>query len=684
MTLKNVPVKQDYNSMFDDVYDDFFNPVLKKSRQYYRVGGMFTSRNFAACAEGLQEFIQNDGKMKLVLLPRFTQEDIESINKGVHNIADVIAECWIRDLSEIKEKFIEDHTKALAWMLAHDNLEIKIVVPTDGDLVGNSDLLHSQAFKRKTGIFWDNDGQSMSFSGDIEFDDKVMGEYYRFRVYRSWDQGEKKYVESDFSEFTKYWEGQEINSEISLRVIPLPEAVRGKLTELAPRSKSEIRLQNPPKLRPYQDDAVKKWAANGKSGIFEMATGTGKTFAGIGCISEAKKSNEKLLVVIACPFDNLERQWKKELGKWDMGSFITSDDSRWDSSIKDGLASLELTEHQDLFVVITTYRTFSSNKFVKLVENCNVPVMLVADEVHNAGSPEYSKGLSDRYDYCLGLSATLERYFDPHGTDKLRKFFGDTVYEMNMAEAIEKGFLTEYYYHIIPASLDEEEYQKYRILTTVIAQLWDSKDPEDLLNLEQARIKRARIIRDAKDKLEKFKEFTKQKSESIKYTLIYCSEKQMPAVKETLNRHGITNREITAKNPSDPSQRPKIINDFGMGLYDAIVANRVLDEGADIPSAKNCMMLASTGNPKQFIQRRGRVLRKFAGTYKDGSKKEHATLYDIFVVPELGSDYTEAEIRTERQILSSQIQRMESMAEIALNSDSCLAQIQELKEKFSI
>jgi superfamily II DNA or RNA helicase len=161
----------------------------------------------------------------------------------------------------------------------------------------------------------------------------------------------------------------------------------------------------------------------------------------------------------------------------------------------------------------------------------------------------------------------------------------------------------------------------------------------------------------------------------------------MNTVKSILNNvkpKPIINREITADNPKDPKKRIEILKDLAQEKYFAIVANRVLDEGADVPEAKNCIMLASTGNPKQFIQRRGRVLRKFSDTYPDGSKKEFATIYDILIIPELSDDYTEEEIRIERAIVKSQILRQEMMANIAKNREECLAEIEKIKQKFAL
>ena len=686
MNFKNLELKSDYDSLTDNVYDEFFNKVLKSTKMYYRMGGGFSSKNFALCAEGLQEFIQNDGIMKLVLMPEFNERDADSINNGVKNTDEVISECWIREFYEIREKFVQDHTKALAWMLANGNLEIRVVVPVNynGSVISYTTLQRSQIFKQTTGIFWDEDNNTVSFSGNVNFDDELLGEYYRFRVYRSTDVSENKYLEKDFEEFEQYWEGRESHGEISWKTIPLPDAVKCNLIKIAPKSKSEIKLTNIPRLRQYQKEAVRNWIENDNQGIFEMATGTGKTFTAIGCIDKIKKSNKKMLVIIVCPFDNLERQWQKELKKWGFDSSVTSGNPKWHQNMRDKIASLKTVKSKNLFILITTYATFSSDKFVKTIERSDITTMLIVDEVHNAGSPRNSLGLSNAYSYKLGLSATLERYFDPDGTQMLERFFGNTVYTLDLATAIQKKFLVNYYYYPIYVDLNDEEYEQYEMWTRLIARLWDSKSRQDREQLEKILLKRALIIRDAENKLKKFAEWVGEHSDDTKYSLMYCSENQIHSVKNTLNKNGIINREITANNPSDPKQRTDILNKFSSGHYDAIVANRVLDEGADIPAAKNCIMLASTGNPKQFIQRRGRVLRKFHGTYDDKSKKDHANIYDILIIPDISPGYTEDVIRTERQIVSSQIKRQEEMARLALNSNSCMAEIENIKKKFSI
>ena len=517
MSFRNLNLKPEYDSIQDDIYGDFFNKVLKISKLYSRFGGKFSSKNFAICAEGMQGFIQNDGLMKLVLLPEFSEQDINSINSGINDADSIISEKWIKDFSQIQEKFVKDHVKALAWMIANNNLEIKIIVPVhhNGSIADYELLENSSIFKNKVGIFWDADHHSISFSGNVDFSDKILGNFYRFRVYRSWDMSERKYLDVDFSEFSKYWEGGQINSDLRIKTLPLPLAVKNHLIEIAPKSKSEIKLHNLPQLRQYQIDALNNWIENDYCGIFEMATGTGKTFTAIGCINEIrKKLNNGLVVIIVCPSNNLERQWQSELEKWGYESNITSNDRNWAMHLDGRLATIDLQKSKSVSITITTYKTFSTDKFIKKIERTDVPKLLIADEVHNAGSYTYRSGLNQAYDYRLGLSATLERYFDPDGTRLISDFFKGTVYSLDLATAIPK-FLVEYYYYPIYVDLTDEEYEKYIDLTKTIARLWNSKKHEDKLSLEVVLNNRARVIRDAQNKIKTFSKWVKNNNCNI-------------------------------------------------------------------------------------------------------------------------------------------------------------------------
>lgn len=692
MTFKNLELKQIYDSTYEDVFNAFFNKVLALSKLHVRVGGIFTADNLAACADGLQEFIKNDGKMELVFTAVLSEQDREAINNGVKDEEEIIAQNWITDFGKIKEKFQENQYKALAWMIAQKYLKIRIVLPTtdDGKVIDAKKLEGEQFFKRQTGVFWDADRDSISFSGDVDLASKVFGEYYHLHVYRSWLEEEGKSVQFHYQEFQKYWEGKRLEETESkhrynLKTISLPRAIEEKLIQIAPKSKSEIDLQRLPSLRPYQEQAIANWVNNDRKGIFEMATGTGKTFTAIGCIKEVEKSEHKFLVVIVCPFDNLMRQWSKELSKWNIESIVTAGDPKWRQKLRDTIAILESKSENGFSVFVTSYAVFASSRFTELVEKCKVPIMLVADEVHHAGSNMQKNGLIDAYNFRLGLTATLERYFDPIGTSLLESYFGKTVFEFSLEEAINKDFLVKYYYYPIYTDLTRSEFAKYKRDSRRIATYWNSKKPEDREKLESALLVRSKTIRDASRKMEVFNDIISQDN-NMKYTLIYCSERQILRVKRMLNQaqpKPIINREITAKNPSKIEERMQVLDDLAKGRYQAIVAIGVLDEGADVPEARNCILLASTGNPKQFVQRRGRVLRKFFGQYDDGSTKDFATIHDVLIIPDV-PDSDDAVRRTELSIIRSQLRRQEEMARIAINSEQCLKEIKRIKRRFGI
>ena len=691
MSLSTLNLEPIYTSVNQNVYYDFFNKVLKNSKLCTRIGGIFSSRTFASCAEGMQEFIQrNDGRMQLLLTASFSAEDANAIKEGINNPNEVISNNWIRDLNEIKDKFVSDHTKALAWMISKEYLEIKIMIPyrMDNTIILDDELKGMNDFKIRTGVYWDKQNNAVSFQGNIDFDSKLYGEYYHFNVFRNWNLSEKRWVDKHYQEFEQYWNNTEIklNEEFKLKIISLPQAVKEKLIKIAPKSRDDISLRKVPSLRPYQQIAVQNWSNNNNRGIFEMATGTGKTFTAVGCIKELEKKIGQVLTIIVCPYINLMFQWSEQLSKWGYSSVVLSGDAKWYQSTRDMITLLESGKETNPHVIITSYNTFSDARFVNLFRNADFPILLLADEVHHAGSGKFRNGLLDNFNYRLGLTATLERYFDPNGTKILDDYFSGTVYKLDLEEAIKLGFLVGYNYYPFYVNLTKDEYNRYKKETKKIAMYYNSVDSNDREKLERALLIRAKIIRDAEQKLELFQDFIEE-NQNLKYALIYCSENQIFQVKQMLHRlkpRPIICREVTANNPKDPEERSKILRDLAEEYYQAIVAIGVLDEGADIPEARNCILLSSTGNPKQFIQRRGRVLRPFYGAYKDGKKKEFANIYDFLVIPPLSSDYTLEEENIESSIIASQLRRQELMAALAMNYSDCFAEIERMRHKINL
>lgn len=691
MLFEELEIKPSYDSRKTDVYNEFFNSILPQSKYYRRFGGTFSAKRFALVAEGLQEFIkENNGYMELAVIPVFSEEDREAIRKGM-NVNDLITKNWINDLSKIKEKFLEDHTKALAWMIANEFLAIKLVLPehSDGTLFSVSELKDHAIFRREIGIFYNKDNdEPISFHGIIDRDDSEVGELYSIDVSRYWVQSEKDQIDLDHEEFTNFWGNERYQlGTVKCRILPISKELKEYFEDIAPQTKSDIpHLKKLPVLRKYQDLAIDMWKRNGHRGIFEMATGTGKTFAAIGCIKQIESEANKIIVVIAAPYKNLIYQWKNELYKWNIQSVIL--DSRWRQTLRDEVSYMNRLEGQRMSVFITSHDLFAKDDFVAQIKKCEIATMLVVDEAHHTGAPDTKNGLSDSYWYRLALSATIERYFDQDGTTFIREYFKgttgrSTVATYSLKKAIEDGRLCQYNYYPFFVTLNEEEHIKYANLTYRAARLLNSKDPEVRKNGEILIQKRARIVRDAVNKLDALRDIMPQISR-IKHLLIFCSEKQFDGIGKLLNSipehssvDSLVFRKITYDDPPNARDRIKILNDFANEDWDILLSNRVLDEGMDIPQARRCIVLASTGNPTQFIQRRGRVLRLYGEKYKDGSNKTHADIYDVLVRPKITDLADPDSIKLEISMIKSQLSRIKQMSELALNRSYCMDKIKE-------
>lgn len=380
MSLKDLGIKKFYDSVADNIYKDFFNKVLSKSVKCHRLGGVFTSRNFAACADGMQEFIKNDGKMKLILTPSFSDEDILAIQNGLKKETDVIIKNWITELDEIKDKFVEDHVKALSWLLKQNLLEIKIVVVSDsnGKFLNSSQIEKIGLFKRKIGIYiGKGDEEILSFHGQIDFDDKLYGEWYRFDVFRYWEESEKDRVNENFSYFEKFWKGEEIKGleGYTIKTIDLPQAIQEKIISKSPETKSEIKLVHPIKLFPKQLEAISEWKKNEYRGIFEMATGTGKTFTAIGGIKELEKEVGPLAVVVAVPSITLISQWRTELSKWDLPSLTNQKNKNWKTEFKDEIDLIKYKKSETSITIVLHYNTYAKKEFLELLEKIPIPLL---------------------------------------------------------------------------------------------------------------------------------------------------------------------------------------------------------------------------------------------------------------------------------------------------------------------
>jgi len=696
MLFEELDIKSEYDSRRNFVYADFFNKILPFCNHYRRFGGIFSGEKFVQCAEGLQEFIkENSGKMELSIIPVFDENDKLAFKEKT--IEKVISEKWKLELSEIKDTLKQDHVKALAWMIVNDYLEIKLILPQDE----NGNPLTQVELKKldilnEVGIFFNKDEPEdyLSFRGEIDVDD---GEVVRITTSRPWIESEKDQINSDYNKFVTFWDDETCKiGNIECKIKPLTEELLEYFKQKAPETKQDIpELKKLPQLRDYQKIAVD----NDHKGIFEMATGTGKTFTAIGCIKKLQENNSKLAVVISAPYTNLVDQWESALKEWYVPSVKLEEG--WTKELRHSIRSLNETSDERLTVFICSHAKFATDDFIQELESCNVPVMLIVDEAHHVGAgisitdndgvvAKYGSraGLSEKYTFRLGLSATIERHFDSDGTDFLLSYFKGSqqksqVCILDLKEAIEKKFLCGYNYYPSFVELTTDEFIDYKEKTIEAMKYLTSKVPKVKAKGDFIIMQRSKIVRDAENKMDAFVTIMKSFSK-IKHLLVFCSEKQYDKLEtilknspQTLECDRPVFRRITYDNPKNKRDRIKILRDFANEDYDLILSNRVLDEGMDVPQAKNCIILASTGNPAQFIQRRGRVLRQFDDLYIDGSKKTHADIFDVLVKPKInGLDDLEAK-KLEINLIRNQYKKIKEMSELAMNKDQCLKKINE-------
>ncbi len=674
------------------MFHEFFNPVLSNSKYYRRFGGIFSAKRFALAAEGLQDFIkENRGTMELAIIPGFSDEDKRTLLEG-SNIDDLITKNWIQDLTQIKEKILEDHVKAISWMIANNYLTIKIILPENNGIpLTKSEINEKGILKKEIGVFYNKDDDSpLSFHGIIDRDDSQMGELYSLDVSRKWIDSEREQIDIDHEDFTNYWNDDVCQlGDITCKIRPLSTDLLKYFKETAPKSREDIpELRKLPILRKYQVEAIDTWLENDGRGIFEMATGTGKTFTAIGGIKRIQDREQKSLIVVTVPYNNLIDQWKRELSKWFISARILGS-VNWKQILRDEVDYLNNTTKNESSVIIVSHDLFSSSYFVEQIEKCKICTLLVLDEAHHAGAPSVRKGLSKHYHYRMALAATIERYFDEDGTNFLRDYFqntsgNSTVFEYSLDKAIHDGLLCKYNYYPFFIQLTEEEITEYQIMTYQAAKLLNSKDREEKEKGEIIIQKRAKIVRDAKNKTDCIKQILKE-IPKLDHMLIFCSENQFTNVEEILNHparycgidKSLMFRKITYDNPSDKKKRTAILDEFANGDWDMLLSNRILDEGMDIPQAKICVIMASTGNPTQFIQRRGRVLRTYSEQYPDGSHKTHADIFDILVKPQVAGLDDSQSVKLETGIVKSQMNRIRQMSRLAINRDYCEDKIKE-------
>ena len=650
MGLADLQLKQAYHKPEDDIAQAFYLPGVSAARQYDRAVGFFSSTIFLLAWPSLQTFVANGGKMRLICSPVLADADYDAMRAGYDDRADAAAADAIRSAMEemLASPVLAKPARVLASLIALGVIDCRLAWV--GEAAGGRPR---RLFHDKIGILTDEAGDRVAFKGSMNETWPGLaldGNLESVDVFASWrDDGEAARVSDEAAYFERLW----ADEWPGVTVRPLSETARESIVsasdagrwpelvdeicldlDLAARWSAEAHKAGGRRPRAHQVDALEAWTARGYRGIFEHATGSGKTFTALCAISDS--FTLQVVPLILVPSELLLTQWEDELRDCfaDRGLQLLvcgGGHSQWRNGGLLRSFTRAPTPGQRPRAVLSTIQTASSRAFQSMcVEGEHL--FMVADEVHRLGAPEARTILTLNSGARLGLSATPRRAGDPEGTAALMDYFGGVVPPpFTLQDAIKSGALTPYAYHPATVALSELEQQAWDETSVEISKLYARmkgaiEDPGSsaYVRFRQLLIKRARIAKSAAAKTPKAAEILEAAYESGQRWIVYCDDQgQLAEVKTALRKAGLP--DVYEYHSNMVGDRAKTLDVFD-SRGGIMVSIRCLDEGVDIPSVSHALISASSRNPREFIQRRGRVLRRHPG-------KALAHVYDVLVTP---------------------------------------------------
>jgi len=684
--LKDVELKRVYTSDNSDLVNEFFNPVLESAVQYDRVTGYFSPRVLALAARGFSKLLARGGKIRVITSVQVDTETYNTLRNYHGSISERLSqidEIKLFDPSDLSDELQKDYLRIFLSLIKTGLLELKIAVV---------DSKKGGIFHEKIGIVIDEDGNGLSFSGSNNETPSGWGRNIeQFKVFTNWNIATVEFFNQDKMQFDEYWSGKskatvvlDIDEAFKRDVLKINEldedfqdiARRISITEKATKV---IKACDERKPHPYQLEAISHWKDHGYMSVFEMATGTGKTFTSILALKEFREDNGSLRGVVVVPLLTLVIQWADELKSSLPGVtviIVSGININWRDQVSNLIASRRLGVDVD-YVLVTTYATFSSDAFNGYIDQMPDKLTLLADEMHNMVTESNLRSASNQvYAYRLGLSATPVRLWKQEESQVALKLFGDNSYVYSLEKAIENGFLVPYYYYPLIIHLDVEEYEEYTSLSKEISRMSSyGDDPKkDNPSYSMKLMKRSRIKKQADNKFSRLEQMLNELGGvDMRNTLIYAdSNAMLERIQKILTSKFIKSTKFTGAESLD--ERLKTINNFRDGAVSAIVAIKCLDEGVDIPSAITGIFMSNNTDPREYIQRLGRVLRK-----DKLSNKDHASVYDFIVFPPVD---TMNEDTIGRNLVKNELIRCKFFTELAVNGDESWWSIYESLDRY--
>jgi superfamily II DNA or RNA helicase len=712
--FQRLPLKAVYKTEHDDILRDFYIPTLKEAKIYHRAVGFFSAAALSYAAEGFSVFCSGGGTMKLIFGASVSKAEEDAILEGydhrefLQRISDDLISSF-----PVDDALFENRLQAISWLIATNRLDIKIALRRQG------------MYHEKIGIMWDAFDNALVFQGSgNETAYALLPEfnYESINVFKRWEPAFIDHCDPHIESFEQLWKGEAPKT----RTVEFPEAVKDQLLRLAEKNgppkpdyesgfvtvdygqeevePTYVDLVRPGvpshfdgrefRIKPHQSEALNAWQEYDYSGILALATGAGKTITAIyGFLKVFEKKVDanggRFFLCISVPYVNLAEQWQEVLRKFSILSIgCFGNREKWLQDLHQEMDEFELGA-RNFICVVSVNRTFSSEHFQSVLSR--VPsddLFFIGDECHHQTSSTLQDKLP-KARYKIGLSATPENFFNFEASQRLLDYYGGIAYEYDLRRALEEGILTKYDYEVHVVYLTDDEAEDYIELSRKISQLIASSDGgidfhEQDDGLKPLLMRRARIVGSASEKLKKLQEILKD-TPPEPLTLFYCGDgsvdsedvtesmRQIELISEILHHSNWRTSRYTSR--ETPKTRRSILEEFRIKVLDAMVAIRCLDEGIDIPACHTAYLLASSRNSRQFIQRRGRILRKAPG-------KEKSRIIDFLVaLPETLLDDTPD---FERRLFSAELARCAEFANLSLNPTVTYRVLEPLLKRYDL
>jgi len=636
--LRDVPFRENYSSSGSSLLNDFYIPALSNTVRYDRATGYFSSAILVLAAAAFSDFVASGGKIRLLTSPHLSAQDAEAIMDLAGELRPTPIEVAASSLAALAHG-TPTETRAVACLRAlidSGALELRFVT------AGQSGLFHD-----KVGIFADGRENRVSFIGSANETGAAwsgFANHEQIEVFRSWiGESDDQRCTRHEDQFDETWEGLRrgltvTRSEDAAAIVRevIPSEPLDEIVESLRQAVNKEALQPEAiPLRDYQSAVLESWQTAGHRGIVAFATGGGKTRTALEAVRRWTNSGRSALILV--PSELLHRQWEAEIAQYLPSASVLlagAGHARegWSSRLADYTRDdVDLGQR----VVLSTFGTAATPRFLELLRD-DAHLLVVADEVHGLGAPDTRRIMREvSSGGRLGLSATPERFGDPAGTDAIDDFFGTKLEPVfTLRDALDSRVLVPYDYQFRTCSLSDDEGERWAALTHRVAQEIarnEGKMSESALHwLRQ----RARILKRAAAKAPIARDVISEEFEPGDRWLVYCSDSEhLREVRESLEGLGVDLLEYHSQDSGDHQATLGYFTNRG----GVLLAIKCLDEGIDIPLINRALILASSTNPREYIQRRGRVLRRTPGKFS-------SRIFDVIVTGDDGYALTPSEV----------------------------------------